>query len=429
MAEDHLSIVGKSHSASISSARDRPMQMQLVVVAGPDQGLTFPISEEKSHDLGRGQDTLTKLQDPRVSRKHCVLEAFDGKVSLNDGGGVSGTLVNHKKISRVVLQPGDIIQIGDTVLRFDVGGTDATTMTQPAVAENAKIATTDLSGLIGRTLHHYQIVRELAKGASGAVFLAKHAETGRETAVKILWPELSKDEEQMQRFIRAMKTMLPIEHENIIRIFNAGKTGQYAWVAMEYVDGESLTQVIDRIGAAGMLDWQNAFRVAVHIGRALECAADHQIIHRNIMPANILLRQDKVAKLGDLMLAKALESTAAEQITRPGQLIGELAYMSPERTRGMADVDCRSDIYGLGATVYALLTGRPPFVDSSLPGLINKIRHEAPEKPTKFQLSIPDLFQGAVLKMLAKEPKDRYQTPADLLKDLARIGKYQAVGV
>jgi serine/threonine protein kinase len=413
----------------ISLAKGLLMQMQLVVVAGPDQGRSFPIAAEQAHDIGRGQDTLTKLQDPRVSRKHCVLETFDGKVSLKDGGSVGGTLVNHEKISQAELQPGDVIQIGDTTLRFDARASDATTMATAAAAGQSKPATADLSGLIGNTLHHYQIIRELARGASGAVFLAKHSDTGRETAVKVLWPELSKDEEQMHRFIRAMKTMLPIEHENIVRIFNAGKTGQFAWVAMEYVDGESLTQVIERIGAAGMLDWHNAYRVAVHIGRALECAAEHHIIHRNIMPANILLRRDKVAKLGDLMLAKALENSAAEQITRPGQLIGELAYMSPERTRGTAGIDCRSDIYGLGATVYALLTGHPPFVDSSLPGLISKIRNEEPVKPTKFQLSIPDMFQGAVLKMLAKEPGDRYQTPADLLKDLERVGKYQGVTI
>jgi serine/threonine protein kinase len=403
------------------------MEMQLVVIAGPDQGRTFPVENEHAYDIGRGQDTLTQLQDPRASRKHCVLEIFDGKVCLKDGGSAGGTLLNHKKISQAELQPGDVFQIGDTSLRFEARAPDATTMSKAPVATPTKVAAADLSKLIGQTLHHYQIVRELARGASGTVFLTKHTTTGKDAAVKVLWPELSKDEEQMQRFIRGMKTMLPIQHVNIVRIYNAGKNGPYAWVSMEYVDGESLTKVIDRIGAAGMLDWQNAFRVAVHIGRALECAAEHQIIHRNIMPANILLSHDKVAKLGDLMLAKALENTAAEQITRPGQLIGELAYMSPERTRGTAGIDCRSDLYGLGATVYALLTGHPPFVDSSLPGLISKIRNEEPVKPTKFQLSIPDMFQGTVLRLLAKEPRDRYQTPAELLKDLDRVGKYQGI--
>src|SRR5262249_3872012 len=101
------------------------MQMQLVVVAGPDQGRTFPMSENSAHDIGRGKDSITKLQDPRVSRKHCVLEAFDGKVCLKDGESVGGTLVNHKPIKLVELRPGDVIQIGDTTLRFDAKAPDA----------------------------------------------------------------------------------------------------------------------------------------------------------------------------------------------------------------------------------------------------------------------------------------------------------------
>lgn len=403
------------------------MQMKLTVVAGPDQGRTFSISNDQTFVIGRGQDTPTKLQDPHVSRHHCTLDTIGGKATLIDGGGATGTLVNKVKISKTELRPGDLIQIGSTTLRFDLNVIDSSTMVAPVPAGAQQVNSGDLSELIGKTLHHYKIERELAKGNSGVVFLARHTEKGLETAVKVLWPSLSQDEEQMQRFIRAMKIMLPIKHENIVQLYNAGKVGQYAWVSMEYVDGESLTHVIQRIGVAGMLDWQNAYRVAVHIGRALECAAQHNIIHRNIIPANILLRRDNVAKLGDLMFAKALEGTAAAQLTRPGQLIGELAYMSPERTRGTTDVDCRSDIYGLGATIYALLTGRPPFADSSMPVLIGKIRSEEPVKPTKYQLSIPDLFQGVVMKALAKRPEDRYQSATELLKDLERVGKYTAV--
>ena len=103
--------------------------------------------------------------------------------------------------------------------------------------------------------------------------------------------------------------------------------------------------------------------------------------------------------------------------------------MSPERTRGTADVDYRSDLYGLGATVYALLTGRPPFEDAALPALISKIRNEEPAKPTKFQLAIPDMFQGVVLKALAKRPEDRFQTATEMLHDLERVGKYNNVTV
>jgi serine/threonine-protein kinase len=235
----------------------------------------------------------------------------------------------------------------------------------------------------------------------------------------------------MQRFVRAMKTVLPLRHPNLVTLYGAGKVGQHCWLAMEYVAGESLTHVIQRIGVAGMLDWRHALRAAAHVGRALEYAHGQQIIHRNVAPPNILLRaEDKVAKLGDLMLAKALDGVLAQQVTRPGELVGDVNYMSPERTKSsMEGVDGRSDIFSLGATVYALLTGRPPFADVSLVETITKIRKADPEKPKKYQMSIPDLFEGTVLRMLAKRPEDRYQSAADLLKDLERVAKYQGVQI
>ena len=143
---------------------------------------------------------------------------------------------------------------------------------------------------------------------------------------------------------------------------------------MEYVAGENMKQVIERIGVAGMLDWRYAFKVAVHVARALEYAHGENILHRNVTPTNILLdAPTKVVKLGDLMLAKALEG--GTQITRPGELVGDIVYMSPERTRGIPEeIDARSDLYGLGATVYALLAGRPPFEGGTLAEKVTRIR-------------------------------------------------------
>jgi serine/threonine-protein kinase len=179
-----------------------------------------------------------------------------------------------------------------------------------------------------------------------------------------------------------------------------------------------------------MLDWRYAFHVAVDIARALEAAYARQIVHRNITPANILVRScDRVAKLADLMLAKAMSGSLARQVTRPGELIGDVLYMSPERTRSQADVDTRSDIYSLGATLYALLTGRPPFESESLLDAIDNIRNAPPVPPKKYQLSIYDLFENVVLRMLQKRPDERYQTPTELLDELRRIGNYQGIAV
>src|SRR5205085_1530959 len=141
-----------------------------------------------------------------------------------------------------------------------------------------------------------------------------------------------------------------------------------------------------------------------------EFAHGQHIIHRNITPSNVLVRgSDQLTKLGDLMLAKALEGGLAEQITRAGELLGDLRYMPPERARGnVKAVDPRSDLYSLGAVLYALLTGRPPFEGPSALDTIQLICRTEPVKPRKYQLAIPDLLEGIVLRMLAKRPEDRY---------------------
>ena len=408
---------------------------QLVVIAGPDQGRNFALPDDQTLVIGRGEKTETKLKDPQVSRVHCQIQVQGGKALLVDAGSTGGTLINGKRVKEHHLRLGDVIAIGSTQLQYQVESTpEASTVVvgspptpRPAGLEKAG----QLADLVGQTLAHFHMEAAIARGQSGMVFKAGDKREERTVALKVLWPEFSKNEEEMQRFVRAMKTVLSLRHANLVTLYGAGKAGNYCWIAMEYVDGESLTQVIQRIGAAGMLDWRNALRVAVHVARALEFAEENQILHRNIKPSNILIQHsDKLTKLGDLMLAKALEGTLAEQITRPGELIGDIAYMSPERTRGStAQVDCRSDIYSLGATVYALLTGRPPFDAGSLPETIMKIRQAEPVKPKRYQLSIPDLLEGTVLKMLAKRPDDRFQNAKALLVELERVAKFQGMTI
>jgi serine/threonine protein kinase len=406
---------------------------QFVVFTGPDQGRTFTLEKGQTLVIGRGQTTETRLRDPHVSRTHCQARFESGKIILKDAGSAGGTLVNGQRITERELKPGDVIGVGETQIRFQFDDPSEQQTKVPAPTPAAK-ATVQLprqaAELTGTTLSHFEVGPLIARGRSGVVFQARDTKDNRDVAFKVLWPEYSKNDEEMQRFIRAMKTVLPLRHPNLVSLYGAGRTGPYCWISMEYVEGESLTQVIQRIGTAGMLDWRHALRVAIHVARALDFAQEHAIIHRNITPTNILVRSsDKLTKLGDLLLAKALEGTLAEQITRPGELVGDVSYMSPERTRGSVEVDGRSDIYSLGATVYALLTRRPPCEGGSLLETITKIRQAEPVPPKKFQLSIPDLFAGTVMRMLAKRPDERFQKPADLLADLERVAKYQGVSV
>jgi serine/threonine-protein kinase len=403
--------------------------LKLHCVEGPDKGAYFPVSPQFTLLLGRSRHSDTRLKDMSVSRVHAEVEVKGRRVLITDLESASGTYINGKRVSEGDMQVGDILRIGDTQLKLE-GDNIAEQDTIAPPEKPPQLPAQRLGELTDKHLSHFRVGPVIAKGQIGMVFKATDFKTDREVALKVLWPEFSSVDEDMRRFVRAMKTMLPLKHTNLVSLLGAGKTGPYCWIAMELVEGESLTQMIHRIGPAGMLDWRHGLRVATHIGRALEYAHGEHVIHRNITPQNILIRSsDKVVKLGDLMLAKAQEGTLAQQVTKPGELLGEIRFMSPERTTGSVHIDARSDIYSLGATVYLMLTGRPPCEGASLLETIQKIRTQVPVKPKKFQLSIPDMFEGAVMRMLAKEPDARYQNAKELLKDLDRVAKYQGVAV
>ena len=399
-----------------------------VVIAGPDKGQNFVVHSGTGHRLGRHADAKYSLNDPRVSRFHCEVQFDGGRVTVVDSGGSGGTTINGVKVAQHVLAHGDVVQVGDTQLRFESGPVSAAETLATAPTPNAEYdpkATDQLAELSGRDLAHFRLGVVLGKGVSSVVFRATDTADGKAVALKVMQPAFARHEDEMQRFVRAVKAMLPLRHPNLVTLHGAGKSGPYCWVSMELVEGESLTQVIARIGVAGMLDWKRAFRAALHVGRALEYAHAQGVIHRDIAPANILERaEDKVVKLGDLMLAKAMEGSLAEQVTKPGEVVGDVNYMSPERTKGAGEaVDGRSDLFSLGAACYALLTGKPPFAGRNLVETITRIRTAEPVPPGSFQMGIPSSFEGAILKLLAKQPGDRYATAGELVKDLERIGK------
>jgi serine/threonine protein kinase len=409
------------------------MAHQLAVIAGPDTGHVFPLPEGATVSLGRGRQVTAHLADLRVSRVHCQVAVRDGRLVLSDAGSTAGTLVNGRPVTaEQPLRVGDIIHIGETQLRVeeDAAADQPTLAPPPAAAAPGRSPEAQLADLYGQTIDHYQVGPVRARGRSGLVFRARDLNSGRDVALKVLRPEFTHRPEDVQRFFRAAQTVLPLRHPNLVTLHEAGQAGPCCWLAMDWVEGESLTQVIDRIGVAGMLDWRYAARVAVHIGRALQIAHAHHVIHRNLTPQNVLIRcDDRVALLGDLMLAKAVEGELAQQITRPGEVIGDVRYLPPERIVGNEPVDERSDIYGLGALVYALLTGRPPLAGNSLLETLALIRNAEPVPPRKIQLSIAGLFEGVVLKMLAKRPEERFQSADEVLAQLDKALKYQGVSV
>ena len=399
------------------------MSYQLVVVEGTDVGTSIEIEDGASLTIGRNESCSTRLSDGTVSRVHCEIQRAGEIVTIKDLKSSSGTHVNGSAIEQVRLSSGSMIQLGDTKMRFVAPETDGETTMN--TARQVSSAAKPFEELVGSTINTYRLDSIVGIGVSSAVFKAHDEKKDRVAAVKILAPAFAYSEEKRMRFVRAMKTMLPIRDPHIVKLYNAGISGPYCWAAMEFIDGENLAQLISRLGIDGMLDWKKVWQVAMNIGMALQTGFEQKIVHRNVTPTNILRRNsDGVCLLTDFMLAKALEGQNAQQVTQPGQIIGDVSYLAPERTTSEGVVDTRSDIYGLGATCYALLTGRPPATGATLPETIERIRNVKPENPKKYQYSVNEMFADVVMRMIEKNPSDRQQSPSEVITELTRIGKY-----
>jgi serine/threonine protein kinase len=406
------------------------MSRKLVVVDGPDAGRTISLDKDATLLVGRGQASNTRLNDPRISRKHCVFEVGPHEVLLTDAGSTGGTFVGGRKIAKHRLAHGDEIQIGDSRLRFESEQSSSErNATANSKADRSHSGKPRLSGssiqdLVGQTLGHFKLEHIAHVGGASILFRGQDQKHTRPAMIKVMLPTVTSDEDQRHRFVRAVHTMINVRHDNLVEIYGAGKQGPFCWCAMEFVDGISILEIIELVGTQGRLDWREVYRVGLHVARALECAHRQKVIHRNVTPENLIQRKnDKVVKLCDLMLAKALEGTQARQVTAPGQLIGNVAYMSPERMVDTSSLDWRSDQYGLGATLYALLTGHPPFEANSLPELVKAVRNDAPSFPDEVRQEANAEFLQIVLKMLGKTPDDRFAFTSQLTNRLDEIGK------
>jgi serine/threonine protein kinase len=243
-------------------------------------------------------------------------------------------------------------------------------------------------------------------------------------ALKVLRTDFARDAKAMQRFIRGMKTARNLCHPHLVQLYNAGITAPYAWISMEFVEGASLAQIIQQSSGESKRDWKQALHVALDIGAALQFVHQQGTLHRNVMPQNILIQtRDGSAKLGDTMLAKALEGSASQEVTASGEYVGNIYYMAPERTVRGAEVDGRADLYSLGVTLYISLTGQMPFEGTSMPDVIAKIRQTVPPRPRKLQPAIPAAFDAVVVKLLSKRPDDRYPSAKEMLAELPRLAK------
>ena len=246
----------------------------------------------------------------------------------------------------------------------------------------------------------YKILRQLGRGGMATVYLAMQESVQREVALKVMSPSLLADPDFGERFLREARIAAKLHHRNVVGVHDVGRTGEYHYIAMEYLGGGA---VLAKDGTPRPVGF--ALRVTREIATALNYAHAKGFVHRDVKPDNILLREDGSAALTDFGIARASDS--ATHMTRTGTVIGTPHYMSPEQARGRP-LDGRADLYSLGVVLYELLTGRVPFhADDSLAVGIMHITQPIPILPERLYA-----LQPLLNRLLAKQPEDRFQDGA-----------------
>jgi eukaryotic-like serine/threonine-protein kinase len=259
----------------------------------------------------------------------------------------------------------------------------------------------------------YRVVRKLGAGGMADVYLAEDEELGRRVAIKILNDRHANDEQFVERFRREAKNAAGLSHPNIVSIYDRGEAEGTYYIAMEYLDGRSLKEMLVARGPMPIMD---AIQFTRQILNALRFAHRKGVVHRDIKPHNVMVDGDSRLKVTDFGIARA----GASQMTEAGAIVGTAQYLSPEQARGAA-VDQRSDLYSIGVVLYEMLTGHVPFTGDTPVEIAMKHLSDTPRPPSAIRPEIPPDLDMIVLRALAKNPDDRFQTADEMDAELARV--------
>jgi serine/threonine protein kinase len=267
--------------------------------------------------------------------------------------------------------------------------------------------------LIGRVIaDRYLVLARLGEGGMGRVYLAEHVKMTRQCAIKVMNPSLMNDAESLARFAREASSAARILHPNVAAVFDYGEADKVVYLVMEYVDGESLSTILQ----GGALDPRRAIDIARQIADGLSAAHELGIVHRDLKPDNVIVASSRsgkeTPKVVDFGIAKALSDAPQDALTRSGLVIGTPEYMSPEQLLG-DPVDARADIYSLGCILYQMLTGVQPFAAESREQMIRRRLHEGPPHVRDVLPALPRRLDTLIVHMLARSSGDRLSSAAE----------------
>ena len=263
----------------------------------------------------------------------------------------------------------------------------------------------------------YELVKRIGRGGMADVFLGNDRLLDRQVAIKMLFPEFAVDPNFVERFRREAQAAANLNHPNIVNVFDWGKHASTYFIAMEYVDGRTLADILR---SNGHLTSKQAAEIATEVAAALGFAHAAGLVHRDIKPANILIGTNGSVKVADFGIARALNAPTESNLTQAGAVMGTATYFSPEQAQG-AQPDPRSDLYSLGVVMYEMIAGRPPFTGDNPVSIAYRQVHDYPTPLNQLVADVPRPFEAIVAKLLSKDPAVRYSTADALREDLRRF--------
>lgn len=271
---------------------------------------------------------------------------------------------------------------------------------------------------LAESLPQFEILREVGKGSMGVVYEARLRSSGQRVALKVLPPSLTLTERALARFLREGRIMARVRHPDIVGFLDQGHAGKLHWFAMDFVDGTTLQERLE----VGPLPLRQACEIGACVGRALHYAHDRGVVHRDVKPGNLMLRSDAVGEgrvaITDFGLAR---ETGTGSMTESGAIVGTPMYMAPELVLGgSTQASTLADVYSLGATLYALLTGHPPFDGPTAQSVLKAVLEQDPPSPHTQRRDLPLPICAIVGKAMERDPRRRYGSALELAEDLER---------
>ena len=373
---------------------------KLYVERGPLRGKELHLDEGRVYTIGRDPSCALMFPDSLTSRKHCSIHCTKGRFILRDLNSRNGTFVNGEELQKSVeIKLGDQVEVGEGLVSLL---SDEERQTE--------------GGLVGRDIAGFQILERVGRGGMGTVYRAKQLSLDRVVAFKVLSPSLAWDKEFIERFMQEARAAARLVHPNIVRALGVGREGTIYYLAMEYMSGGSIE---DKIESEGRIAPDRSLPMLMDVARGLAYAETMGVIHRDIKPENLMLDEQGAVKIVDMGIAGQLEGRRS--LSQAEGVFGSPHYIAPEQAAGER-IDQRVDIYSLGASAYRMLSGRTVFTGSSQTEIMAKYVNEDPVPLRRVAPWVPKRFCDVVMKLLSKDPDDRYASAGDVLEAFDKLG-------